>query len=223
VLLSTLCQSAPPDLAASLAIAMRLAAALAELHRRNIIHGGINPQGILVDPHDWRIQLIDFSSARRAIAEQHADSLPNLPPGRLMYISPEQTGRMNRAVDYRADFYSLGVCLYQLLTGACPFRADDPLETVHAHIEKMPAAPSAINPDIPAVLDQLVLKLLAKSADERYQSALGLRADLERCAHEWARRGDIPAFPLGSIEIVGATSRRDPSRPNQDRCLLSRF
>jgi PAS domain S-box-containing protein len=201
VLLSTLCESAPLDIAASLAIAIQLATALAELHRRDIIHGNLNPHGILVDPQSWRMQLINFSGACRVSAKGQMLPAQDLPLTSLIYTSPEQTGRMNRAVDYRTDFYSLGVCLYQLLTGACPFRSDDPLELIHAHIAKLSTPPNEINPKIPRALSQLVLKLLTKTAEERYQSALGLRADLEHCAGEWARHGEIPGFRLGSQDV----------------------
>src|SRR5439155_14605266 len=117
--------------------------------------------------------------------------------GMLPYISPEQTGRMNRAIDYRTDFYSLGVILYEFLTGAPPFTSGDTLEIIHGHIAKTPPSPSHLDATIPEPLSQIVLKLLAKTAEERYQSALGLRADLEHCAQQWARQGAIAAFPLG--------------------------
>ena len=113
------------------------------------------------------------------------------------YLSPEQTGRMNRGVDYRTDFYALGVIFYELLTGSLPFQAEDTLELIHCHIAKFPLPPSVVAATIPEPLSQIVVKLLAKTAEERYQSALGLRADLEHCAQQWARQGAIAAFPLG--------------------------
>jgi serine/threonine protein kinase len=120
---------------------------------------------------------------------------------RLAYLSPEQTGRMNRVVDYRTDLYSLGVTLYELLTGGPPFRSDDPLELIHSHIAQRPTPPSGIAASIPEPLSQIVMKLLAKTAEERYQSARGRRADLEHCARQWADRREITPFPLGQRDV----------------------
>jgi predicted ATPase/GAF domain-containing protein len=119
----------------------------------------------------------------------------------LCYLSPEQTGRMNRAIDYRSDFYSLGVTLYELLTGARPFESDDPLELIHGHVARTPTFPTEINPDIPEVLSRIIMTLLAKTAEERYQSALGLRTDLERCRHAWASLGHMPTFALRERDV----------------------
>ncbi len=119
----------------------------------------------------------------------------------LAYLSPEQTGRMNRAVDYRSDFYSLGVMFYELLTGAPPFVSEDSLELIHWHIAKTPPAPAELDPKIPEPLSQLVMKLLAKTVEDRYQSAAGLKADLERCASAWAERRSVAAFPLGERDF----------------------
>ena len=131
-----------------------------------------------------------------------ATSLPlALMPSTLAYLSPEQTGRMNRVVDYRTDFYSLGVTFYELLTGGLPFRSDDPLELIHSHIAKRPMPPSEIGGSIPEPLSRIVMKLLAKTAEERYQSALGLRADFEHCARQWTDRGEITPFPLGQQDM----------------------
>ena len=121
--------------------------------------------------------------------------------GALVYLSPEQTGRMNRAIDYRTDFYSLGVTLYELLTGGPPFRSADALELIHQHIARTPPAPADLDPEIPEVLSQIVMKLLAKTAEERYQSALGLKEDLARGAREWAARGQIAPFTLGQRDV----------------------
>jgi len=201
VLLSKLCDVGPLDLAATLAIAIQITTALAELHRRDLIHGDISPEAILVDPTGWRARLIDFSNTRRASAKMQTLSSPDLPLSPLQYASPEQTGRMNRSVDYRTDFYSLGVMLYQLLTGTCPFRSDDPLALVHAHIAKNPVTPSELNSRIPKALDQVLMKLLGKTAEERYQSTLGLRTDLEHCAKQWAEKGAISPFSLGNQDV----------------------
>jgi serine/threonine protein kinase len=121
--------------------------------------------------------------------------------GALVYASPEQTGRMNRIIDYRSDFYSLGVTLYELLTGNPPFRSADALELIHHHIASTPPAPAALDPTIPQPLSQLVMKLLAKTAEARYQSALGLKEDLAHCAREWAARGQIAPFTLAQRDV----------------------
>jgi len=141
--------------------------------------------------------LTDFSRAARTVSEPQASLLLSFPSSTLAYLSPEQTGRMNRGVDYSADFYALGVIFYELLTGSVPFHAEDTLELIHCHLAKLPIPPNAVIATIPEPLSQIVMKLLAKTAEERYQSALGLRADLEHCARQWARHGAIAAFPLG--------------------------
>ncbi|MEL7360406.1 MAG: AAA family ATPase, partial [Cyanobacteria bacterium J06560_6] len=117
--------------------------------------------------------------------------------GTLAYLSPEQTGRMNRGIDYRTDYYSLGVTLYQLLTGKLPFSGEDPLELIHCHLARIPASVSELNPDVPAVVGEIVAKLMAKNAEDRYQSAIGLKHDLVRCLEAWKREGAIADFVLG--------------------------
>ena len=116
-------------------------------------------------------------------------------------MSPEQTGRMNRPVDHRSDLYSLGVILYEILTGLCFFRSDDALEVVHRHIAQNPPPPHVLVPNVPEVLSRLVMKLLAKTADQRYQGALGLKKDLEFCAREWSACESIPEFMLGQHDV----------------------
>src|SRR6185436_1766131 len=128
---------------------------------------------------------IDFGLSTVLSRENPIIRNPNVLEGTLRYISPEQTGRMNRAMDYRTDFYSLGVTLYEMLTGAAPFQSEDALELVHLHIAKEPVPPSAVRPEIPRAVSELVLKLLAKTAEDRYQSAYGVRADLEECLAGW--------------------------------------
>ena len=185
----------PLELPRFLSIASSLAATLAEVHRRGVIHKDIKPANILCS-EGGQVWLIDFGLATLQQVE-HVEGAPqSLVEGTLAYLSPEQSGRVNRAVDYRTDFYSLGVTLYQLLTGHLPFHGKDPLEWLHAHISQLPIPPSQRVPSVPPVLSAVVLKLLAKEADERYQSAEGLLADLERC-QEALRRGVLEDFPLG--------------------------
>jgi serine/threonine protein kinase len=126
---------------------------------------------------------------------------PNILEGTLAYLAPEQTGRMNRGIDYRADFYGLGVTLYQLLTGTLPFTSDDPLELMHCHIAKTPVPVEQVNPDVPVMVAEIVTKLMAKNAEDRYQSALGLKHDLQQCLTEWDATETITAFDLGQRDL----------------------
>ena len=195
------------DLETGLQIAIQLAEILQELDRQRVIHKDIKPANILIQPQTKEIKLIDFSIASLLPREAQEIKNCNVLEGTLAYISPEQTGRMNRGIDYRSDFYSLGVTLYQLLTGVLPFLSDDPMELVHCHISQQPVPPAKVkkkdsNRDIPAVVSELVMKLMSKNAEERYQSALGLKYDLEKCLNQWQEKGKIEAFELGSRDIA---------------------
>ena len=186
-----------------LQIAIQLAAVLADLRDRQIIHKDIKPQNILINPASGEVKLIDFSIASRLEVETQIEENPNLLEGTLAYMSPEQTGRMNRSLDYRTDFYSLGVTFYEILTGALPFTSTDPIELVHSHIAKTPLSPHRVNPEIPKALSDIVMKLMAKTAEERYQSSLGLKADLEDCLLQWQARGKIENFIPGDRDKYG--------------------
>jgi PAS domain S-box-containing protein len=199
--LSEIIPSQGVELATFLRIAVQLAEALGEIHRKNVIHKDIKPRNILINPQAEIVKIIDFGLSSQLNRENQQILSPGVLEGTLAYISPEQTGRMNRAVDYRTDFYSLGVTFYQLLTGSVPFQATDPMELVHAHIARMPVSPRRLNPDIPQVVSDIVLKLLAKTAEERYQSAHGLKADLEICIRQWQAQGRIEPFALGQYDI----------------------
>jgi predicted ATPase len=185
------------DLDTFFALALQVVTTLAEVHRHEIIHQSLTPWSLLVHPTSGEVRLTDFSRAARTRGEPQVALPLSLPSGALAYLSPEQTGRMNRGVDYRADFYALGVIFYELLTGSLPFQAEDALELIHCHLAKLPLPPSKTMATVPEPLSQIVMRLLAKTAEERYQSARGLQADLERCAHQWARHRTIAAFPLG--------------------------
>ncbi|HYW20042.1 MAG TPA: AAA family ATPase [Nodularia sp. (in: cyanobacteria)] len=182
-------------------IALQLVTILDQVHQYRIIHKDIKPTNILINPDSRQVKLIDFSIASllpREIQEIHN---PHVLEGTLAYLSPEQTGRMNRGIDYRSDFYSLGITFYELLTGNLPFLSDDPMELVHCHIAKQPPTIHHLNPDIPPALSNIVDKLMAKNAEERYQSALGLKYDLQRCLEMWHEKHDIPYFDLGQQDI----------------------
>ena len=180
-----------------LQIALQLTDILYGLYQHRIIHKDIKPANLLIHPTSKAVQLIDFSIASLLPKEKQELQSPNRLEGTLAYLAPEQTGRMNRGVDYRADYYALGCTLYQLLTGRLPFEADDPLELVHCHLAKVATPVHQINPTVPQSLSAVVAKLMAKNAEARYQSALGLKHDLEQCLTQWKNTGTIATFDLG--------------------------
>ena len=182
-------------------LAIKVTNVLSQIHALNIIHKDINPANILLNPLTNQIKITDFGISTVLSRENTSIKNPNILEGTLAYISPEQTGRMNRSIDYRSDFYSLGVTFYELLTHQLPFNSKDPMELVHCHIAKQPCAPCEVNPTVPQPISQIVMKLLAKTAEERYQSAFGIKSDLETCLQQWQSSGQILEFPLGSHDI----------------------
>jgi PAS domain S-box-containing protein len=189
------------DLVNVLAIALQIANILHDLHQHRVIHKDIKPANILIHPESKQIKLIDFSIASLLPKETQDIQSPNILEGTLAYLAPEQTGRMNRGIDYRADFYALGVTLYQLLTGTLPFTSTDPLELVHCHMAKMPLPIAQVKAVIPGMVAAIVAKLMAKNAEDRYQSARGLQQDLEQCLHQWKETGEIGEFELGQRDL----------------------
>ena len=188
-------------LAEFLDIAIKIARCLGQVHAANIIHKDINPANIVFNPVSRQVKLIDFGISTALSRENPTFKHPLVLEGTLNYISPEQTGRMNRALDYRTDFYSLGVTFYELLTGQLPFIAEDAMELVHCHIAKQPVPPCEINPDIPEPLSSIVMKLLAKTAEERYQSAWGIKVDLETCQQQLNASAIVSNFSLGCQDV----------------------
>ena len=174
---------------------------LSDLYRNRVIHKDIKPANILINQETKEIYLIDFSISSLLPRETQEIKNPNVLEGTLAYISPEQTGRMNRGIDYRSDFYSLGVTLYELLTGELPFKSEEPMELVHCHIAKEAIPPHKVKSEIPQALSEIVMKLMAKTVEERYQSAKGIERDLEKCWEQWQKTGSITDFKLGEGDL----------------------
>ncbi len=188
----------PMEVGRFLRLAVGIAAALGKVHQHGLIHKDIKPANILVNTVSGEARLTGFGIASRLPRERPPPDPPEVIAGTLAYMAPEQTGRINRSVDSRSDLYSLGVTLYEMLTGGLPFTASDPMEWVHCHMARQPHAPSERASGIPDVLSSIVMKLLAKTAEERYQTAGGVEADLRRCLLEWQLHGRIDPFPLGT-------------------------
>ncbi|UNU22184.1 GAF domain-containing protein [Microcoleus vaginatus PCC 9802] len=184
-----------------LQIAIKICFCLESIYNHQVIHKDIKPQNIIINPKTQEVKIIDFSISSLLPRENPQIKNPNILEGTLAYMSPEQTGRMNRGIDYRTDFYSLGVTFYELLTGQLPFQSNDPMELVHSHIARQPIHPIALNPVIPQVLNDIVLKLMAKTAEARYQTVGGIKHDLEKCLKEYSDHGTIQLFELGSRDI----------------------
>ncbi len=174
-------QTLRPSVLALLKLAISILQAIHEIHQQRIIHKDINSTNILVNPETGTVKVIDFGIAAQIDLKTYHLGNPNLLEGTLPYIAPEQTGRMNRVVDNRADLYSFGVTLYELFTGQLPFETTDVLKLVYDHLATTPIPPCQVNPEIPPILSEIVMKLLAKNSDERYQSAYGVKVDLECC------------------------------------------
>ncbi|MCU0069993.1 AAA family ATPase [Pseudomonas koreensis] len=185
---------APMETGTFLRLAINIAVVLGKLHQRGLVHKDIKPSHILVDCSDDQARLTGFGLASRLPRERQA---PETIAGTLAYMAPEQTGKMNRSIDSRSDLYSFGVTLYEMLTGSLPFKASDPIEWVHCHIAKQPQTPRERVGTVPAVLSEMVMKLLAKTAEDRYQTAAAVEHDLRRCLSEWQDSGLIGAFALG--------------------------
>ncbi|MDY6805964.1 MAG: AAA family ATPase [Cyanobacteriota bacterium] len=185
-----------------LQIAIQIAEALAEIHGANIIHKDINPSNIIFNSETGEVKIIDFGISSIFTKETPALKNPEVLEGTLAYVSPEQTGRMNRSLDYRTDFYSLGATFYKILTRQMVFESEDALELVHCHIAREPIPPHEINPSIPKTISGIAMKLLAKTAEDRYQTGWGLKADLEECYKQLKQAGKIAEFDLASRDFA---------------------
>jgi serine/threonine protein kinase len=196
------------DLEFCLRVGINLANAIGCLHRRGIVHKDIKPANVLVNSATGQVWLMGFGIASRLPRERQSPDPPEFLEGTLAYMAPEQTGRMNRSIDSRSDLYSLGITLYQMLTGSLPFVASDPMEWVHCHIARKPKSPNEHLEDLPAPVSAIIMKLLAKAAEERYQTAAGVESDLRRCQDEYLRSSGvtgvqekIPEFRLGEHDM----------------------
>ncbi len=180
---------------------VRLSRALSTIHSAGIVHKDIKPRNIVIDPGPGDVRFIDFGISSRLTREKSFLRSPVRLEGTLSYIAPEQTGRMNRGIDYRADLYSLGVTMYELLTGKLPFESNDPAELVHAQMAVVPPAPQVVKKEIPEVVSNIVMKLMAKTPEDRYQSCRGLEADLEICIASLRENGRMENFALGAKDL----------------------
>ena len=184
-----------------LLLGIQLSDILDDLYQNRVIHKDIKPANILIHPQTKQVKLIDFSIASLLTKETQEIKIPNVLEGTLAYISPEQTGRMNRGIDYRSDFYSLGVTFFEILTGQLPYISDDPMELVHCHIAQQASWVSEIEAEIPQVISEIINKLMAKNAEDRYQNALGLKHDLETCLDRLNDSGEIKYFEIGQRDL----------------------
>jgi len=191
----------PLELGRFLQLAVALSVALGKLHGRGLIHKDIKPANVLVDLAAGQVWLTGFGIASRLPREHQSAGPPEFIAGTLPYMAPEQTGRMNRSIDSRSDLYSFGVTLYEMLTGSLPFTASDPMGWVHCHIARQPPPPHDRTRNVPLPVSAIIMKLLAKTAEERYQTALGAESDLRRCLAQWQAKGRIDEFRLGEHDM----------------------
>jgi len=182
-------------------IALAMCDILGDVHQANVIHKDLNPANILYDKETQQVKLIDFGISTTLSRENPTFFNPYGLEGMLNYICPEQTGRMNRAIDYRSDFYTLGATFYHMITGRLPFIEDDALALIHAHLTLNPIPPHQIRLEIPSLLSNIILKLMAKNAEDRYQSTYGLRQDLEYCYQLWQSSTADSLFELGQQDV----------------------
>ena len=189
------------DIEILLKYSIEIASILGEIHRQEIIHNDIKPSNILINEKNEEVKIADFGISKILSQENNMIYEPSVIEGTLVYMSPEQTGRMNRAVDYRTDLYSLGITLYEMFTGTVPFKSKDPMELIYSHIAKNPADPHSINSNIPSIISKIIIKLLSKNADERYQNSLGLASDLKKCFIQLKENNSINEFELATEDI----------------------
>ena len=215
----------PLELGHFLQLAIGIVTALGKAHQRGLIHKDIKPANILVNRTTGEIKLTGFGIASRLPRERQSPEPPELIAGTLPYMAPEQTGRMNRSIDLRSDLYALGVSLYEMLTGSLPFTAGDPMGWVHCHIARQPVPPDERVKSLPATVSAIVMKLLCKTAEDRYQTAAGLEWDLRRCLADWESARRVDMFPLGKHDMTQNLSIPEKlyGRDVEIRTLLDAF
>ena len=191
----------PMEVGRLLRLAIGVARAVGSLHAAGLIHKDIKPANVLVNSETGDVRLTGFGIASRLRRERQSPEPPEIIAGTLAYMAPEQTGRMNRSIDSRSDLYALGVTLYEMLTGTLPFTGSDPMELVHCHIARRPVPPAGRLKEIPSSISAIIMKLLAKTAEDRYQTAAGVESDLRRCLAGWEVQGRIVEFALGEHDI----------------------
>ena len=208
-----------------LKIAIQLASAISSIHNENIIHSSITPQSIVINKETEQATLENIGLILNLSNEKDMIYNKTFLDNVLPYISPEQTGRVNRDMDYRTDFYSLGVTFYEMITGNTPFRSTDPMEIIHYHIAGNPRCPSEINKDIPSIISDIIMKLISKNSEDRYQSGEGLKVDLANCLHQCENHNKVEAFTLGRSDISKTfqISQKLYGRENEINCLLDSF
>lgn len=200
---SHLINSSPLSTMEFLNLSIELCRSLHELHHANILHGDLKPSNIIIQD-DGKVTAIDFGSSQTFSHILHQNNVNDVIERSFFYMSPEQTGRTNRALDNRTDIYSSGIIFYEMLTGNPPFHNQDALALIHSHLSLTPKAPSQIKSGIPEVLDSIILKMLSKDPEQRYQSISGLMADLIEAKAQWLQTGDITPFPIGK-KITSST------------------
>jgi len=192
---------APMEVERFLHLAIGITASVSKMHQRGLVHRDIKPANILVNSRDGEIRLTGFGIASRVPRERQPPEPPHFIAGTLAYMAPEQTGRMNRSIDSRSDLYALGVTFYQMLTGNLPFDAADAMEWIHCHIARQPVSPTSLVPGVPPAISAIIVKLLAKAAEDRYQTAVGLEQDLRRCLADWEALQQVDTFVLGEHDV----------------------
>lgn len=195
-------QSINIGIAEKLSLAVQMTDSLIQIHKQNIIHKDVNPTNFIWNYKTNQVKITDFGISAELTREASQSINLNFLEGTLNYLSPEQTGRVNRPMDYRADLYSLGITFYELFTGQLPFKGEDELDLLYSHIAKIPIPPRDINSEIPAILSDIIMKLISKTPEERYQSALGLKKDLERCQRLLEEKNALSKFTLGEGDFV---------------------
>ncbi len=213
------------DATGFLDVAVQMAESLAQLHAQRIIHKDVHLGNFLIHPGTGEVKLTDFGMSSLIEGEVLEPGNPDQIEGSLAYISPEQTGRMNRGVDSRSDLYSLGVCFYRMLTGELPFRSRDPMELLHAHIARKPSRPKDLNAFVPHALSECTMRLLEKRAEDRYQSATGLVRDLEEMRAAGAKGNSLADMQLARRDISGQfqVSQKIYGRDKEIQLLLDSF